>query len=130
MTRQPNRISREQSGQTLVASLIVLAIIAILAVVALRGNFGEGKSPRKDGLGITAPGLVRAMAIDEKCRSNLNQVRMAVGLRQTTDDEFPASIEETKLGSAFYKCPLGKEPYQYNPADGTVKCPHLGHEKF
>ena len=130
MTRQPNKMSKEQSGQTLVASLIVLAIIAILAVVALRGNFGEGKSPRKDGLGITAPGLVRAMAIDEKCRSNLNQVRMAISLRQTTDDAFPASIEETRIGASFYKCPLGKEPYQYDAATGTVTCPHLGHEKF
>lgn len=130
MTRQPNRISKLHRGQTLVASLIVLAIIAILAVVALRGNFGEGKSPRKDGLGITAPGLVRAMAIDTKCQSNLGQVRMAIGLKQTTDDEFPASIEETRLGSSFYKCPLGKEPYKYDPSTGTVTCPHLGHEKL
>ena len=124
------RRRRETEGQTIVASLIVLAIICLLAVVALRGNFGEGKSPRKDGLGITAPGLVRAMAIDENCRSNLNQVRMAIGMKQTTDDAFPQTIEEAGIGSGFYKCPLGKEPYQYNPSDGTVKCPHLGHEKF
>ena len=130
MTRQPNRIQRETRGQTIVASLIVIAIICILAVVALRGNFGEGKSPRKDGMGITAPGLVRAMAIDTKCQSNLGQVRMALGMKQTTEEEFPASIDETRLGASFYKCPLGGEPYKYDPATGTVTCPHLGHEKY
>ena len=76
------------------------------------------------------PGLVKAQAEDTVCRSNLNQIRMAIQMRRTTEDQPPASLEETKLGENFYKCPLGGERYQYDPSTGNVFCPHLGHEKY
>lgn len=122
--------SRLRAGQTLVASLIVVAIICILAVVMLKGTFGEGKSSRPDGKGTTIPGAVMAKAQDTECKQYLQQVRMSIQVTQTSTDAFPATIEETNLGSTFYECPLGGEKYNYDPNTGKVSCPHPGHEKL
>jgi hypothetical protein len=123
-------------GNTLVATLAVMAIIAILAVVFMKGSgaFGTTSSPRADGRGTTVPGLVKAKAEDEVCRSNLQQLRMSIGIAHDTgaDEAWPQTLEETRLGSQFYTCPMGKgkEPYQYNPQTGEVHCIHPGHEKY
>jgi hypothetical protein len=72
------------------------------------------------------------MAKDDVCISNLHQLRMAIGMihDQDPDEHWPATLQETRLGSEFYKCHLGKEPYDYNPETGEVKCVHPGHEKY
>lgn len=125
-----------QSGQTLAASLVVIAIIAVLAVVVLKGSgaFSNQGSPRADGRGTTVPGLVKAKAEDTVCKSNLAQVRMSLGITHDTggDETWPQSLEETKLGKQFYSCPMtkGQEPYSYDPQTGTVKCVHPGHGKY
>lgn len=117
-------------GQTLVASLIVIAIIAILAVVLLKANLGEGKSSRPDGKGTTIPGAVMMKAQDTVCKDKLNQVRMSLQMSHTTDDTYPSTIQETRLGNSFYQCPIGKEPFNYDPQTGKVQCPHPGHENY
>ena len=119
------------SRQTLAATLIVIVIIAMLAVVLMNGSLGPGKSERKDGLGLTLPGAAKLRARDTQCRSNLNQVRAAIVIaRSSADDEPPAGIEDLRLGKEFYICPIGKEPYSYDPKLGEAKCVHLGHEKY
>ncbi len=124
-----------QRGQTLAASLIVIVIIAILAVVLMKGSgvFGSGQSPRKDGRGTTVPGLVKAQAEDTVCRSNLGQLRTALEIaKMSNEDQWPTTLSEARLSSDFYTCPMGKgkEPYSYNPATGQVRCIHPGHERF
>ena len=125
-----------QRGQTLVASLVVIAIIAILAAVVMKGSgaFSGAKSPRADGRGTTVPGLVKAKAEDTVCRSNLGQLRMSLSIVHDTggDEAWPQTLEETRLGAQFYTCPMGKgkEPYTYNPQTGEVHCIHPGHEKY
>jgi hypothetical protein len=124
-----------QRGNTLVATLVVMAIIAILAVVMMKGSgtFGAQGSPRADGRGTTIPGLVKAKAEDTVCQSNLGQLRMSLSIaKMNNDEQWPASLDDTKLGAQFYTCPMGKgsEPYQYNPATGEVHCIHPGHEKY
>ncbi len=118
-------------GNTLIGLLVTVAIIAVLAVVFLQGGNG-GKSMRKDGLGTTVPGAVKAKATDDVCLSNLRQVRMSIMISHDSDPDegYPATLKETRLGSQFYSCPLGHEPYQYNPQTGEVHCVHPGHEKF
>jgi len=119
-----------RSGQTLAATLIVVGIIAVLAVVLLTGTRG-GQSSRKDGLGKTLVGASKLKAVDEECRNNLRQVRASLLIASSNEDEtFPGSLQETKLGDSFYRCPIGKEPYTYDPAGGKVNCPHPGHEKY
>lgn len=119
-------------GQTLVATLIVLAIIGMLAVVMMNGSLGGGQSTRADGKGTTIPGKVMYMARDDKCMSNLGQVRAAIMIARTNaDDAPPASLDEIRLDKDFMKCSITPfEPYEYNAEEGTVKCPHPGHEKY
>lgn len=121
-------------GQTLVASMIVIVIILILAVVLFQGSgaFSSGKptSSRADGHGTTTIGQVRYDAKDDVCRSNLTQVRQAIEIATTTDDEHPATLQDLKLPAEFYACPIDHEPYVYDPASGRVYCPHPGHEKY
>lgn len=119
-------------GQTLAASLIVIAIIAILAVVMLTGSFTGGKSSRKDGLGTTTLGASKLAAKDDVCRSNLGQARAALQLATSgsADDAPPASLDELSIGKDFLKCPIGKEAYVYTAESGEIRCPHPGHEAY
>lgn len=123
-----------QRGQTLVASLIVIVIMCVLAVVLLQGSGAfskEGaKSSRPDGLGKTTVSTVKYAAKDDVCRSNLNQVRSSIEINTTTDDQRPATLEDTRLGAQFYECPIGHERYNYDPSTGKVSCPHPGHENY
>jgi hypothetical protein len=124
-----------QKGNSLVGMLAVVAIIAILAVVMMKGSGsfgGTATTPRADGRGTTVPGLVKANAEDQVCRSNLSQLRMAlqVQMSATADETRPATIEGINLASTYKKCPMGKEPYQYNSTTGELHCVHPGHEKF
>ena len=121
-------------GQTLVATLVVIAIMAILAVALLRpwAVGGTAKPARADGKGETVPGLVKLKADDTVCRSNLDQVRSFIQIaRGNADDQPPAALAEIQgLPKDFLACPLGKEPYAYDPTTGTVRCVHPGHEKY
>lgn len=121
-------------GQTLVGLLVVIAIMAILAVAVMRpwAVGGTAKPARADGLGNSVPGLVKLKADDTVCASNLSQVRLAIQIaRGNADDQAPASLQELKgLPKEFYSCPIGHEPYQYDPATGTVRCVHPGHGKY
>jgi hypothetical protein len=121
-------------GNTLAGMLVTIAIMALLAVVLFKGSgaFGAKTGPgRKDGRGTTVMGQAELAAKDEVCRSNLMQVREALMIVQSSNDEkFPDDIKDTKLPPEFYKCPLGKEKYVYDPATGKVYCPHPGHEKY
>lgn len=125
---------RRVMGNTLVATMAVVVIILILAVVFLKGGSAFGGKPlavRPDGKGTTVVGQVRYAAKDEVCRSNLSQLRAAIQIdEQTNDDKPPQDLRETKLPAEFYKCPVGGEPYVYDPVTGQVHCTHPGHESY
>lgn len=118
---------------TLASTLITIALLGLLAVAVLKGPamFGGKLSKRADGKGETIVGLGRYAAKDEVCRNNLSQVRASIQILETSDDtQHPASIEETNLGKSYYRCPIGKEGYAYDPQTGIVRCPHPGHERY
>ncbi|MDR3690551.1 MAG: type II secretion system protein [Fimbriimonas sp.] len=125
---------KQERGNTLAGTLITIALMAILAVALFKGSGafgGKGVTPRKDGKGTTIMGQVKYDAKDAVCQSNLAQVRQALIISQTNnDDKYPDTLEETKLGSDFYKCPIGGEKYRYDPTTGKVTCPHPGHESY
>ena len=117
-------------GQTIVATLSVVAIIAILAVVLMKGMGGAAPKPKADGRGVTVMGNAMATAKDSACESNLSQMRQLIQVQKTTDEEFkPTSPADVPGASGVSKCPVGKETYVID-AQGQVTCPHLGHEKF
>lgn len=120
-------------GNSLVGMLVALAILVMLGLVFAFGGFGQaGKvQERADGKGETLIGRSALRAQDTKCLSNLGQVRQGIQIAtDPVDDVRPQSLADTRLGAQFYQCPIGKEPYTYDAATGTVKCPHPGHEKY
>jgi hypothetical protein len=117
-------------GNALASVLAAAAIIMILVAISMYGGLTPRKSGRADGLGKTVQGAARARALDITCKSNLEQVRQSIQFFASSEDTPPAKLEDTKLPSEMYKCPIGHEAYEYDPSTGGVKCPHLGHEKY
>jgi len=118
----------------LVGLLVAIAVLVLLGLVFVFGGFGLGGNPsnyqRKDNIGETVVGRSIARAKDEKCRDYLRQVRQALEIANPTGDEPPSDLGDLRLGREFLECPLGKEPYRFDPAAGTVGCVHPGHEKY
>ena len=128
----------KRNGSAMVGTLITVAIICVLLVVFMKGGCGssmlgasKGGSPRADGKGTTIPGLVRADAQDDVCRSNIAQVRQLIDIyKMNNDDKPPESLKELKVADSLTHDPIGGEAYLYNPETGVVKCPHPGHSKY
>jgi type II secretory pathway pseudopilin PulG len=122
---------KTQRGQTLAASLIVIAIIAIAAVVVITGTGGAKPKPKADGRGKTVLGNARASAQDGVCKSNLSQARQLLQVAKSTDEETVfTSVAQIPGATGVAKCYVGKEDYVLNPQTGEISCPHLGHEKY
>jgi hypothetical protein len=121
-------------GNSLVGIIVAVAIVILLTIVFTVGSkalTGKDAHPRPDGKGETLVGKSIYTAKDEVCREHLRQVRMSIQIKtDAVDNSAPQSIEETGLGQDFYKCPVGGEPYAYDPQTGQVKCVHPGHEKY
>jgi len=119
-----------QRGQTLVASLIVIAIILVCVVVFIKGTGGAQPTMKADGRGKTVLGNARATAQDSVCEANLKNCRLALQVQRSTDEEYkPATVAEIAGTAGISSCPVGKEPYTID-ANGNIKCPHPGHGKF
>jgi hypothetical protein len=126
-----NRRGNALAGLLVVAAIILLATVAFLVGPRLFSGSSAPASPRADGLGTTVVGQVKYAAKDDVCRSNLGQARLAVQVAQTSgEDSLPPSLNDLRLPAQFQACPIGKEPYLYDPTAGTVACPHPGHERY
>ncbi len=55
---------------------------------------------------------------------------IAAAKANQTDENEPITWDSMRMPESMRQCPIGKEPYELNPAEDTVKCPHLGHEKY
>ena len=117
-------------GNALVGLLLTVAIIAILMVVFMYGGLQPRESTRKDKLGHTTLGTVKLDAQDDVCRMHLNEIRQSIAANTNGDDQYPATLDELRLGKELTQCPIDHKPYDYDPATGTVKCKHLGHDKY
>jgi hypothetical protein len=51
-------------------------------------------------------------------------------MRTTTDETYPASLNELGLPASMLVCPVSQQPYQYDPATGQVRCPTPGHMRY
>lgn len=130
-----SRQRRSVAGQTLVSTLMVVLIIGVLAVglyigFQSMGGGAEGKSARPDGQGQTIVGQSMLRARDEQCRSHLAQVRAAIQMNTTFDEGYPNDLAQLRLGDSLTRCPIGGEPYAYDPQTGQVACTHPGHERY
>lgn len=63
----------------------------------------------------------------EVCRQQLDQIRKGIETYKATgvSDQNPASLQDLQLGvsNTFFQCPVSGQPYSYDPATGTVRCP-------
>lgn len=118
----------------LVGVLVAVAIVGVLVMVWL--YYGTGGS---GGDGAQAPGTpppasrvgeVRQAAESVECRNHLSQIRAAIQMRTTTEETYPASLQELGLPASMLSCPVSGQPYQYDPASGQVRCPTAGHMSY
>lgn len=117
-------------GQTLVASLVVIAIILVCVVIFIKGTPDTKPIAKADGRGQTVLGNARATAQDQVCKSNLSQARQLLQVAKATDEETKfTSLAEVPGATGVSACPVGKEPYLIDET-GKIKCPHPGHGKF
>lgn len=76
--------------------------------------------------------LKGSQAKDLECINNLRQIRHAIAAYMADhNNSLPRSLRDLSqygITSQMLRCPVGGEPYLYN--EGTVTCPHPGHEKF
>jgi len=122
-------------GSNMLGVMIAMGLILLLVAAWSAGGlgflFGEKKpNTRPDKVGETVVGRSFARAKDDVCRSNLSQIRISLQAADPTEDEHPASLEALNLPKETIVCPIDKKPYDYDPATATVKCKHLGHEKY
>jgi hypothetical protein len=111
--------------------LIGLLVVLVIIMLLYKAEFG-GPAPgasHAPGEPQTRLGAAVNQADKVVCRNNLSQLRAAIGIYQGTYGSFPPSLEGLQSNVAL-KCPVGGEPYQYDPATGTVHCVHPGHEAF
>ncbi len=123
------RPSSERGFFTLIGLLAAIVIIAILFVVYFGGGGGGSSGAGGVGTPATTLGGAKDRAGDAVCRNNLSQLRAAVSLQLATAGANPPSLEGLQPGIAL-SCPVGDEPYQYDPATGKVRCAHPGHEAY
>jgi hypothetical protein len=113
----------------LIGLLVVLVIIMLLYRNELGGPVGGGSNV-PGGARTTLGGSVNR-AESTVCRNNLAQLRAAIGIYQGNNGSYPPSLPVLQSNvSLALTCPVGDEPYGYDPYTGTVHCVHPGHESF
>jgi hypothetical protein len=120
----------------LLALLLTVVIMVILATYLLRGP--GALSPGNAGGGVAGGEVGGIIAAKNKakgvvCRNNLVQLRDALAMAGTDEEgNRPATLEDLAKNTPglALKCPVGGEPYQYDPSTGRIWCIHPGHENF
>lgn len=67
-----------------------------------------------------------------ECRSQLSQLRQAVQVYRVDNEQNPASLTELNLNmpAEFYRCPVTKQDYLYDPSTGNIKCANPDHSDY
>ncbi|HLV80442.1 MAG TPA: prepilin-type N-terminal cleavage/methylation domain-containing protein [Chthonomonadaceae bacterium] len=115
-------------GFSLVEMLVVVVLLVAIGGALTYFYLGRG-SGSKPGDVVHTP---ISQANSTVCISNLHQIRDALTMARTSDPEgkLPASLDALHLPTEMLSCPVGHEPYQYNPQTGEVHCIHPGHENY
>ena len=131
---------------SLIGLLVVAVLVGIVAYVVL-GSYLKAAHTRVSPATGAAGGLAPVEGVDEEgetpidvakgeqCRNNLDQIRKAIQMSgaMSTDEQPPPNLQALSsqgITSSMLSCPVGKEPYRYDPRTGRVWCVHPGHESF
>jgi type II secretory pathway pseudopilin PulG len=131
--------SRERASEAGFWALIELLVVLVIVVLVLYFYLGGTKqsadllagSGGRSGAGgaRSTPGVALEQAEGVACRNNLQNLRVAIAAYQAQYGGFPPDLEGLQAGVSL-TCPVGGEPYQYDPATGKVHCTHARHEAF
>lgn len=108
-----------------------LLILALFVVVGISLYFAIQKAQIPTEVHpINEPS--QAQLKDLECQNNLREIRHAIAAYMADHkNNLPPSLKylsQYGIKDEILKCPVGGEPYIYN--EGTVVCPHPGHEKY
>lgn len=115
-------------GFSLVEILVVVVILMVLLAILAPRYLGGGKRP--DGKPIESP-MQRARSTE--CINNLSQLRQGFRLATLEEDAArPQTLREVGRGfpESMFSCPVGKQPYRFDPNTGQIGCPQPGHESY
>lgn len=122
-----------RGGSSMIGVAVSMLIVVVAVMFFVMGGFGllgGEKHERPDGKGETLVGRIRYKTEDTVCKQQLDQVRQMVMIETDSDEVKPSTLKDAGVSDTYAKCPIGKEPYEYNPQTGKVKCPHPGHEDY
>jgi hypothetical protein len=126
-------------------SWTLMGIILVVALLVAAGAFylsrpwtGSVKSDNKLLDQQSRKSTVVGKAIDTAkgvdCQERLRQIRAAIVTYKASDpnEANPPTLEELRLGVSadYFQCPVSKQPYIYNPADGSVRCQYQSHATY
>ncbi|HZO89496.1 MAG TPA: hypothetical protein VFB38_14305 [Chthonomonadaceae bacterium] len=120
---------KKTGGFSLVEILVVVLLLVLIGGGLAYFYLGHGSAGKKPGDIVHTP-ITRTN--DVVCQNNLSQIRMSLQMQHDSDPDgkYPASLSELRLPSEMLSCPVGHEPYQYDPTTGQVHCMHPGHENY
>jgi len=105
--------------------LALLIVVGIALYFAIQKAQTPSEAPSTNQVG-------EAQLKDLQCQNNLRQIRHAIAAYMADhNNSLPRSLQDLSqygITKDMLKCPVGGEPYIYN--EGTVTCPHPGHEKY
>ncbi len=111
---------------SLIEIMVVLVLLVLLAAFLMPKYLRGSKTA--SGKRVEAP-IQRAQSVD--CGNNLRQIRGAVQMATTADEENKpqslAALRTYGVSEAMTVCPVSRQPYQFAPANGQVSCVHSTH---
>jgi hypothetical protein len=125
-------MTKQARGFSLIGTLLAVVIVVCLTLFFVYGgHWGKTESQRPDKVGHTIIGQSKARANDAVCMNQLHQLREYVQMQQTSEGKNPDSFAQFQgIPKQMFVCPIGNEPYMYDPKSGTIKCVHPGHEGY
>ncbi len=115
----------------LIGTLIAVAILVIVFIFLIYPKIDLLSTYRgKEGKSMPQAAIEESKGVE--CASNLRQIRQGLIMYKSERDSYPPSLMDLKLGVGpnFFKCPVGKMDYYYDPNTGIVKCPYPDHQGF
>jgi hypothetical protein len=132
---------RAKRGFGVVEVIIVLVVVLCGALLYVTVTNGAKKAQQEARQDVTKQpgegphsvlGKAYQKGVSPACQEHLRQLRMMLDMAKSESESgsYPASLSELSGAAQISACPIGKDPYTYDPATGKVSCGHPGHEGF
>jgi len=124
-------LNNEKGQLAIIEIVLAVAILVVAAWFIYPRLIGKGTSISDKGDSVVKTRVVGPMqsAKGIECQSNLGQVRSTISSYVQSNEHYPASLADLGINSVT-TCPVSKQPYTYDPAQGKVSCSTSGHERY